>query len=55
MAVVEHFEIPVDDIRRAQAFYESALYRQARDARAGATELFDMICVEGVPTEGKQG
>ena len=25
MAVVEHFEIPVDDIRRAQAFYESAL------------------------------
>ena len=39
----------------AKAFYESALYRQARDARAGATELFDMICVEGVPTEGKQG
>ncbi len=39
----------------AKAFYESTLYRQARDARAGATELFDMICVEGVPTEGKQG
>lgn len=39
----------------AKAFYDSTLYRQARDARAGATELFDMICVEGVPTEGKQG
>src|SRR5690606_19762602 len=39
----------------AKAFYESALYLNAREARAGATELFDMICVEGVPTEGKQG
>ena len=39
----------------AKAFYESALYLKAREARAGATELFDMICVEGVPTEGKQG
>ena len=25
MAIVEHFEIPVDDIERAQAFYTSAL------------------------------
>ena len=39
----------------AKAFYDSALYLKAREARAGATELFDMICVEGVPTHGKQG
>jgi uncharacterized protein (DUF1330 family) len=44
-----------EDMAAAKAFYESALYRKAREARAGATELFDMICVEGVPTEGKQG
>ena len=37
----------------ARAFYDSALYRQAREARAGATESFDMVCVEGVPTPGK--
>lgn len=36
----------------ARAFYDSALYRQARDARAGATEVFNMICVEGVPPQG---
>ena len=36
----------------ARAFYDSALYRQAREARAGATESFDMVCVEGVPTPG---
>ena len=39
----------------AKAFYDSALYLKAREARAGATELFDMICVEGGPTQGKQG
>ena len=39
----------------AKAFYESALYLEAREARAGATELFNMICVEGVPMEGGQG
>ena len=39
----------------AKAFYDSALYLKAREARAGATELFNMICVEGVPLEGKQG
>jgi uncharacterized protein (DUF1330 family) len=32
----------------AKAFHDSALYRQARDARAGATEYFNMIVVEGV-------
>ncbi len=37
----------------ARAFYDSALYRQAREARAGATESFDMVCVEGVPPPGK--
>ncbi|MEO6271442.1 MAG: DUF1330 domain-containing protein [Lautropia sp.] len=44
-----------DTMAAAKAFYDSALYRQARDARAGATELFDMICVEGIPLQGKQG
>ena len=38
----------------ARAFYDSTLYLAAREARAGATELFNMICVEGVPTEGTQ-
>ncbi|HVL59036.1 MAG TPA: DUF1330 domain-containing protein [Burkholderiaceae bacterium] len=32
----------------AKAFYESALYRQARETRAGATESFNMILVEGL-------
>jgi uncharacterized protein (DUF1330 family) len=33
---------------QAQAFYDSALYLQARDARAGATEFFNMVLVKGV-------
>lgn len=33
---------------QARAFYDSALYAQARDERAGATEYFNMIVVEGV-------
>ncbi|NLD54835.1 MAG: DUF1330 domain-containing protein [Burkholderiaceae bacterium] len=37
----------------ARAFYDSELYRQARAARAGATESFDMVCVEGVPAPGQ--
>ncbi|MCX7204298.1 MAG: DUF1330 domain-containing protein [Burkholderiales bacterium] len=32
----------------AQAFYHSPLYTEARAARAGATEFFNMIVVEGV-------
>ncbi len=32
----------------AKAFYDSALYREARARRAGATEYFNMIVVEGV-------
>ena len=47
--------VEFETMAAAKAFYDSALYRQAREARAGATELFDMICVEGVPLEGKQG
>lgn len=31
----------------AQAFYDSAEYRQARQVREGAGQ-FDMLCVEGV-------
>lgn len=50
MVVVEF-----ETMAAAKAFYDSALYRKAREARAGATELFDMICVEGVPLEGKKG
>ena len=36
------------DMDRARAFYDSALYRQARAERAGATHHFNMIVVEGV-------
>jgi uncharacterized protein (DUF1330 family) len=32
---------------QAKAFYDSELYRQARDARAGATEFFNMVVVKG--------
>lgn len=37
------------DYAHAQAFYDSALYRAAREARAGATESFNMVVVDGVP------
>jgi uncharacterized protein (DUF1330 family) len=33
----------------AQTFYDAELYRAARAKRAGATEFFNMIVVEGVP------
>ncbi len=36
------------DYAAARAFYDSTLYLQARQARAGATEFFNMIVVEGV-------
>jgi len=32
----------------AQAFYDSALYLEARSKRAGATDHFNMIIVEGI-------
>jgi len=33
----------------ARAFYDSELYLAARRARAGATESFNMVVVDGVP------
>jgi len=33
---------------KAKAFYDGELYRQARAKRAGATQFFNMILVEGV-------
>ena len=32
---------------KAKAFYDSVLYRQAREQRAGATEFFNMVVVQG--------
>jgi uncharacterized protein (DUF1330 family) len=40
--------IRFDSFEQAQAFYESALYRVARERRAGATDAFNMVVVEGV-------
>lgn len=36
------------DMDAARAFYDSELYRAARAARAGATDVFNMILVQGV-------
>jgi uncharacterized protein (DUF1330 family) len=47
--------VEFDSTAAAKAFYDSALYLKAREARAGATELFNMICVEGIPLQGKEG
>jgi len=33
---------------QAKAFYDGEMYRQARAKRAGATQFFNMILVEGV-------
>ena len=33
---------------QAQAFYDSEMYRLARAKRAGATEFFNLVLVEGV-------
>jgi uncharacterized protein (DUF1330 family) len=33
----------------AKTFYDAELYRAARAKRAGATEFFNMVVVEGVP------
>jgi uncharacterized protein (DUF1330 family) len=35
-------------MEKAKAFYESELYRAAREKRAGATEFFNMVVVQGV-------
>jgi uncharacterized protein (DUF1330 family) len=34
---------------QARAFYDDAHYRSVRAKRAGATEYFNMVLVEGVP------
>jgi uncharacterized protein (DUF1330 family) len=39
--------VEFDTTAAAQAFYDSARYRQACEARAGATEIFNMVVVEG--------
>ena len=36
------------DLAAARAFYDSARYREARAKRAGATEFFNMVVVQGV-------
>ena len=40
--------IRFESFEAAQAFYDSALYLEARSKRAGATEFFNMIIVEGI-------
>jgi uncharacterized protein (DUF1330 family) len=35
-------------LEAARAFYDSALYVEARAKRAGATEQFNMVVVEGI-------
>jgi uncharacterized protein (DUF1330 family) len=35
---------------QAKAWYDGEAYRRARANRAGATEFFNMVLVEGVPT-----
>ena len=34
---------------QAKAFYDSELYRAAREKRTGKTDYFNMVLVEGVP------
>ena len=36
-----------DTLEQARALYDSPPYREAREARAGATSKFNMILVEG--------
>ena len=36
------------DFDAAKAFYDGEMYRTARAKRAGATEFFNMVLVEGV-------
>ena len=36
------------DMAAARAFYDSPAYREARAARAGATEVFNMVVVDGI-------
>jgi uncharacterized protein (DUF1330 family) len=36
------------NVAAAKAFYDSALYTEARSKRAGATKYFNMFIVEGI-------
>ncbi len=36
-------------MEQARAWYDGEKYRAARTKRAGATEFFNMVVVEGVP------
>ena len=36
-------------LEAATTFYDAEMYRAARAKRAGATEFFNMVVVEGVP------
>lgn len=45
--------IRFEDMASARRYYDSGLYRQARQVRAGATAQFNMICVEGLADEEK--
>jgi uncharacterized protein (DUF1330 family) len=40
--------VQFDSIDAARAFYNSAKYREARARRAGATEIFNMVVVDGI-------
>ena len=40
--------IEFPNFAQAKAFYDSALYREAKAKRIGATEYFNMIVVDGV-------
>jgi uncharacterized protein (DUF1330 family) len=40
--------IRFESFEAAQAFYDSALYLDARGKRAGAPDFFNMIIVEGI-------
>lgn len=37
-----------DSVERAKAWYDSPGYRAARDLRAGITDRFDMVVVDGI-------
>ncbi|MDT3677292.1 MAG: DUF1330 domain-containing protein [Burkholderiaceae bacterium] len=39
--------IEFPDLASARAFYDSVQYREARAKRAGATEYFNMVVVQG--------
>ncbi len=40
--------VKFESVAAAKAFYNSALYLEARAMRVGATEYFNMVVVEGI-------